>query len=239
MKENMELGELIFISVYMIIVVIGLIWFVWSLVKIYFLRFKLENHPILINLIEEKLKSICEKEGIHVYMKTYDELNQNVENEDNKAVGKYCYTLDEEYQKLANKIIASCNKLKTYENYKSSMYYEIIERATLPRILLCKEYVINRFGLGSYYSIYLHELGHHFAAKELKNNHSEIDADRYAHKIALKELPLFLQLTYHFNFKYQLGNTELSFFKKIQALLQFVIYLVKRKLGVKQFGITA
>ncbi len=224
----METAFFIYLILACGVLLVGLLIIGWISIEIYFLSFKLEKHPVLINLIETKLNAICEKEGIRVYNKTYDELNVGVENEMEKALGKYCYTLNAEYQNLINEFIESCNKLKMYGDIDSD---DDIEKRILPKILLCK----SRFGLSSYYSIWLHELGHHFAVKEMQDKHSEKDADRQAYQIAVKELPLFFQLIHDFNFDYSLNDTELPFIKKIVALSQYVLYLVKIKLKIKTF----
>lgn len=230
----MEITAVIFLYFFICLLFIGLFLMAWLSIDIYFLSFKLQKHPVLIDLIEKKLKTICENEGIRVYNISYEELNKNVENEEQMALGKYCYTLDKEYQQLINEYVNSCNKLNMLTDCDS--YDDDIKRRVLPKILLCKEYQVKLFGLCSYHSTYLHELGHHFAVKDMQDNHSEEDADRYAYQIVVKEFPLFFQLIYDFHFSYRLKNTELSFFKKLHALLLFLIYLVKNKLNIKQFN---
>jgi hypothetical protein len=215
--------ELIMFLFMICVILVALFLIGWLFIELYFLSFRLSKHPVLIDLIETKLKMICEREGIHVYNISYEELNKN---EDQKVLGKYCYTLDTEYQKLIDEYVKTCNKLNKLINCDS--YDDDIKKYFLPKILLCKEYQVRIFGLSSFYCTYLHELGHHLAIKKMRNQHNEIDADKYAHQIILNEFPLFFQLIYEFRF--QLKDAELSFIKKLQALLQFIMYMIKNKL---------
>jgi hypothetical protein len=227
----METITVILLVYFIGLLLIGLFLMAWMSIDLYFLCFKLKKHPVLIDLIETKLKTICEREGIHVYNISYEELNKNVEDENHKALGKYCYTLDIEHQKLIKEYVNSCNNLNRLIDGDS--YDDDIKKHVLPKILLCKEYHVKLFGLSSYYGTYLHELGHHFAVKEMQDKHDETDADRYAYQIVVKEFPLFFQLISDFNFSFRLENTELTFNRKVVALLQFLSYIIKNKLNIK------
>ena len=48
--------------------------------------------------------TICKEEDIRVYHKSYDELNVDVKNESDKAVGMYVYVSDHDFQLKTRKI---------------------------------------------------------------------------------------------------------------------------------------
>jgi hypothetical protein len=77
----------------------------------------------------------------------------------------------------------------------------------------------------SYFITYLHELGHHFAFKNM-GKHTERDADYYAYQIIKNEFPMFFRLIYDFRFK----NEKMSIKEKIVGMFQFLKYLITKKI---------
>jgi hypothetical protein len=208
-------------------------------VEVYFLRFRLERHPVLINMIEDVLDSICREEGIRVYYKSYEDLNKDCPEDKERALGKYVYTCDAEYQKAVDNALHDIENLEL--KYRKS-YPDICALAgvkcnskkedyVLPRILLCDEKLLT-LGLGSYYSTYFHELGHHFAAKLLKDNHTEKDADIQAVKLIQERLPQFLQAIPYFNFQYRIEHNFKLTQNKLKAYLEYLKYYVKNKKSI-------
>lgn len=208
-------------------------------VEIYFLRFKLERHPLLINVIEDVLDNVCREEGIRVFHKSHEDLNKDSLEDMEKVLGKYVYTVDAEYQKTVNAALHDIENLelkyrKSYPDICAMAGVEFKgskERFVLPRILLCDEKLLD-LGLGSYYSTYFHELGHHFAAKALGNNHTEEDADAYAVKLIQERLPNFLQAIPYFNFQYRVEHDFKLTRVKLNAYCEYLKYYIKNKKNI-------
>ena len=214
----------------------GIIAMWWLSLDIYFLMFPLQRHPVLRAMVQELAETICKEEGIRVYDKSFETLNADVENDGEKALGTYIYTLNPEYQQKVNESLQFIEELEL--KYKLP-YKEVCvllnakskcekEEFVLPRIYLCTERLM-KYGVGSYYGTYFHEIGHHFAAKTI-GKHTEDDANKIAHDIILECLPYYFQLIPDFNFKYRLDvKRELSFMEKIKAYRGYLKYYFKHK----------
>lgn len=173
--------------------------------RLYFLRFKFEEHPQLAQLVEDTLYKICDEEQIGVFVKSDEELNKDITDEKKKVCGHYVYIADKNYEAY-RKIIST---VKDYERRYNMPFKDICnklgndcdydeERFTYPRILICsKETHISK--LLGYYSTFFHELGHHFAAIEM-GEHNEDDANRYALKLVKERLPDFFVLIFEYSF---------------------------------------
>ena len=210
-----------------------LFMFAYLAVDTHFLCFKFEKHPKLIAMLETTAQDICKEEGIKVYNKSFQEVNKNREKGD-EAVGMYIYTLDEEYQQIMNKTLKEVQDMET----KYGMSYERLckvaghdstmtaEDFVLPKILLCKDSLLV-WGWSSYYSTYFHEIGHHFAAKEM-GKHTEEDADRYAYKIIRERLPIYFQLFYNWHFEYRL-KIYMKRKDVVAGYIGYLRYLTERK----------
>lgn len=85
--------------------------------------------------------------------------------------------------------------------------YEI--ELNYPRIML-SENTLKEFGLLSHYGTFLHELGHHFAVKELGSSHTEEDAERYGYNILKNNFPLVFQSIFYFHHKIRLESTGIE-----------------------------
>lgn len=205
-------------------------------IELYFLRFKIENHPVLRAMVDDVLDTICKEEDIRVYHKSYDELNVDIKNESDKAVGMYVYVSDHDYQLKTRKIYDDITHLeRKYRKPYKELCLEINEHNVrnadeyyFPRILLCADELL-KFGLGSYYSTYFHELGHHFAIKnnEIRN---EAIANKYGREIILKRLPFFFQLFSNFNFEFREGmEVNLTKKEKLKAYWGYFNYYIKNK----------
>jgi len=224
----MATKALIFVLIYFFIS-FGVI-FISERIFSYFLFFKLEKHPKIIEFIFKKLDEICKKEKIFVYDYSYNELNKDIENFVDLILGRYIYTYDNEYQEKINEYIDIINKLsKNDEEYKDySKTNKNFKSLVLPRIEICNAYDNERIKLGgmiSYFITYLHELGHHFAFKNM-GKHTERDADYYAYQIIKNEFPMFFRLIYDFRFK----NEKMSIKEKIVGMFQFLKYLITKKI---------
>jgi len=222
---------------------IGLIFLFLNLlrlsIELYFIRFELERHPILINIIEDVLDTICREEGIRVYHKSYEELNKNRTEEKEKAVGKYIYTCDAKYQKTVDNALRDIENLEL--KYKMS-YPDICALAgkecnygkeyyVLPRILLCDERLFAH-GLSAYYGTYFHELGHHFATKVLGDNHNEEDADIQGRILIKERLPILLQAIPYFNFEIRIEKDIKLTKTKVNAYWEYLKYYIKNKKSI-------
>lgn len=207
-------------------------------IDLYFLRFDIEKHPVLKKMVDDVTEKVCKEEGVKVLNVSYRELNEGETSENKMAVGRYVYTLDEDY---AIKSRESYVKAKEIENEYGRTYGEICkvlnidtENKTaddfyLPRILLSYDQ-LSLFGLNSYYGTYFHEIGHHFAAKEL-GEHTEDDANMYGHRTILENLPLMFQLIPEFNFNFRLNDTgfKLSKMQRMRALKEYLRYYIKHR----------
>lgn len=170
-------------------------------IDLYFMKFKMGKHPVLIKLVDDLLKSICYDEKITVFNKSFDELNKDVKDDNEKVVGTYVY----------------CSSV-------SSHYNKIY-----PRIYLCDDYLM-KLGIDHYHNTFFHEIGHHFAIKKIGREHDEEDANKIARQIILDKLPSLFQLIPNYSFEYIIDNVELSFRKKIIAYLDYLKYYKKHEL---------
>ena len=210
-----------------------LFMFAYLAVDTHFMCFKFEKHPKLLAMLETTAQDICKEEGIKVFNKPYNEVNKDREKGD-EVVGMYIYTLDEEYQQRMNKTLKEVQDLEN----KYGMPYERIckvagsdstvtkEDFILPKILLCKDSLL-KFGWGSYYSTFFHEIGHHFAAKEL-GKHTEEDADRYSHKLIKERLPVYFRLFFNWHFEYRL-KIYMNRKEMMAGYIGYLRYLTEKK----------
>lgn len=207
----------------------------WLTIDLYFLRFKIEDHPILITMVDDVFKKITEEEGIRVFYKTIDELNEGVIKEEEKALALYVHCKDEDIE-INKKFRQEIDELerKWHRPYKEIC--KIIGTDTkiredtfiLPRIILCKEQ-IQKFGLLSFYGTHFHELGHHFAIKA-NGDCTENAANIEGYKLVLKHLPYFFQLFTGITLRDRIGLPELTVREKLRAYYQYLIYLrIKNK----------
>lgn len=220
-----------------VLLLISLIFLYIIQFNIFILLFDFKKYPSLIEVLEKTAINICKKENISVFIKTYDELNINISNEDNKALGKYIYVTDVEYLNSLNKTLKQINDLekkyhKTYEeicklaNYESNI---IKEELHYPKILLCS--IEDRFyNIKYYYGTFFHEIGHHFSIK-LNNDNSEEGADAMAWDLIQTRLPNYFQLIYELYFTYKI-KSNLKGFRRLFAYLNFLRFLIKCKLVV-------
>ena len=209
----------------------------WIGLRIYFLKFKIEEHPILIAMIEDVLQRICKEEGIRVFHKTHEEINKGVTEKKEEAVGLYVHAKDAEHQKKYDDVRQVIEKLekKWKLPYKelciiAGVEYNVEEDSyVLPKILLCKEKAEKYGGLLSYYSTYFHEIGHHFAIKA-NGDRSEEAADLIGYKLVHENLPFFFQIFPYINFHYRLKKDDLTTKELLKAYFQYWQYLrIKNK----------
>lgn len=115
----MATKALIFVLIYFFIS-FGVI-FISERIFSYFLFFKLEKHPKIIEFIFKKLDEICKKEKIFVYDYSYNELNKDIENFDDLILGRYIYIhmIMNIKKRLMNILILLINYRKTMKNIKT------------------------------------------------------------------------------------------------------------------------
>jgi hypothetical protein len=228
------------INVWLIILLILFVFVLLAIMmlklEVSFIFYKYKKHPLIMKLLQDTLDRICTEEGITVLYKSSKEINKKTPNEDDWAIGKYIYIHDANmgtHTKVLEEYIESRRKIEeyysiTFEEYckRNNEKYVPIEEYKYPRILLTDTLRLN--DMGSYYSTFFHELGHHFAVKEKGSDHDEKDADRYAHMLIMKELPYFFQLFYDFRDRFI--DKELNFFQRIPAYYKYFNYLVKEKI---------
>jgi hypothetical protein len=232
----METFELIILLVFGSILFLAFIYVGKISLELLFMRISLNNHPVLKALVDDVLDNICKEEGIKMFHKAYDELNAGVEDEKKKALGMYVYTLNMEHQISIRRTYLEVVDLEKKYN---KTYKEICEEAGiettataedfyLPRILLCPDALL-KFGANNYYGTYFHELGHHFAVKEI-GKHTEEDANKYGRKIILERLPFFFQLFPEFSFEFREGiDFELSMKETLRAYWGYLKYYLKNR----------
>lgn len=205
-------------------------------VEMHFLKFKIENHPVLTKMVENVLYNICEQEGIKVFHKSYEEININ-RTKENAAVGMYIYTTDGEYQQTVNKCLREIESMEKeyhlpYKNICALVgHNSTVEKEdfVLPKILLAQD-SLKAFGLTSYYDTFFHELGHHFAVKEI-GVHDETDADRYGAMLARKYLPSYFFLFHSFAYRFTKDGNGLTTKEKFKAYYEYLLYLKNNKNG--------
>ena len=219
----------------LLIILLGLVIFVpisivgWGLdADIYFLSFKLEDHPKILKLLEDTLYKICDEEGVKVFNRDFLELNEGVDDPNERAVGRYIYTTNPTHQERCNNAVREIEELernhKTPVEKLSVVEQKIIaqkESLTIPRIELCKEYQFKNYGQISYFGTFFHELGHHFAAKTI-GEHNEEDADKCALHLIQTRLPRFYQLFMTWHFEYRIaGHKGLTRREKILGYIDY------------------
>lgn len=222
-------GIVIYISLSAIVVVLSAC--LWLRIELYFLRFKLENHPILILMVEDVLEKIRKEYDILVIRKTYEEMNKGITNENEKALGFYIYASNSNSLKRNKETL---RKIDDIEKEWKKSFRELCklvgsecggdrEDFVIPRIELCTDEV-KMYGLASYYSTYFHELGHHISTIT-KNDHSDEAADAIAYQLVYDNLPYFFQLIPIINFHYRVKKPELTLMERLHAYYQFLSYL--------------
>lgn len=229
--------ETITICIILGIIIIGLgiggLMIVFIDIDLYFLNFNFNNHPKLLMILENTLQNICDEEGIKVFHKTYEEININVTDENKKSLGKYIYSINQEYQQTLDKLLVDIEELEikykmSYKELCEFVGYKTVgnkENFILPRILLC-DIELKKLGIGSYYYTFFHELGHHFAIKTMGMEHSENDADKYGYMLMMQRLPYYFQLFFYFRDKSD--KEELTGKEKLKGYISYLKYLIKK-----------
>lgn len=172
--------------------------------ELFFLKFDLNKHPKILKLLEDTVNTIVSEENITVFNKDFKEINKNEPDQNKWAVGQYIYTNDADYKERNDEFVCKIREFeKRHHDYET--FAIEAEEHTIPRIVLCKDYEINTFGIAFHYATFLHELGHHFANKNM-GAHNEDDANRYANELVLARLPRFYQLfiSWHFTHEFDL-----------------------------------
>jgi hypothetical protein len=203
-------------------------------IDLYFLNLKIEKHPKLLAIIENTLQKICDEEGIKFFHKTFEEINANTPENNDKVVGRYVYTIDQEYQQKINKSLAEIEVLETkykmpYKKLCAFVGYETPidkENYVLPRIQLCDD-ELKKYGMISYYTTFFHELGHHFAVKEIGSEHNENDANIIGDRLINQRLPYYFRL--FFGLRCRLEKDELTWKEKLVSYIGYLKYLKTEK----------
>lgn len=220
----------------------GVVFIIWATtllpltLDLYFMAFKLEKHPKLLEMLEDVAHTICREENIGVFHEDYKVMNGDRVKGD-EALGLYYYTENHKYQENLNASLATIEEMEAEYNKPYEVVCKIVGHKTkttkadyiLPRIILCNS--LRDFGLTSYFSTFFHEIGHHFAVKDLGSEHDEKDADYYARKIMMEKLPNYVQLIYTFQYNYRLNEKLLKGKTKMLAYVSFFKYLLTRKVS--------
>lgn len=206
--------------------------------SLYFLRLKLENHPLLIQKVEKVLNDICTAENIAVFHVPYEVLNEGVNEPKSKAIGRYVYSTDlEKTLKTIEEIKADMRamELKHGKPYNTLCIEAGLtppdeKRLHMPRILLTGE--MEKYGgLEYYFGTYFHELGHHFVVKNIGAtvDHTEEDADKYAAELVKNHLPHYFLFFFSFAYRFKLTGISLTKKEKIKAFIEFLGYLKEKR----------
>lgn len=227
-------GFVLFLTVGMLLVCFGALIIIK--IEMYFLHFDIEKHPLLIQKINNVLETICKEQGITVFQVSYDELNENQPDPNKRAVGKYIYSTDPDYNKNIKEILADVLEIerkygKPYHVLCQEVGVKIVrkERFVIPRIMMCADLEHFSNSLCSYYGTYFHELGHHFAHIELgEDGNTEEAADRCAGKLVKQYLPLYFLLFFRFGYWFREYGATLNWKENIKAHIQFLFYLKEK-----------
>ena len=84
----------------------------WLGLSIYFMKFRIEGHPMLIMMVEDVLERLGKEENVPVFYKTYEELNKNETNEKEKAVGMYVHSASAEHQKKCDDALQEIRQME-------------------------------------------------------------------------------------------------------------------------------
>ena len=216
-----------------LVLVVLFLFIVYFESTMYFSLLNFEKNPMIMKIIDNILTQICIEENVPVFYKTMDELNSDDEDKKNEAVGKYYYFTSDKTE-LAEQCKSTILQMIELEKKYGESYAEICIKYgykpyekdifTYPRIEIAKDYLCSESsglsGHKSFYSTWLHELGHHFAVKDMGKEHNEDDANRYAKEIIINRLPSYFKLMYEFYY-----DIELSFTDRIVAI--YTYYKIK------------
>jgi len=225
----------------MLLVAVGMI--IWLSIDIYFSRFKIEKHPVLVAMVEKALHDITSREKIHVFNKSFEDINVDKVDRDKWALGMYIHINSKRQQKRAAKTLVEILALETEHNMSYRELAKLNGHETeitaedfmFPKILLAQDKLM-KWGLIDYYGTYFHEIGHHFAVKTVGNNHTELDANQCGHQIILENLPYFFQSFSEFNYEYRANMKKLSRGEKLKAYCGYLVYYIKnRKTIIKKW----
>ena len=225
----MEIIGIIIVVFYLFFLLVSLIYLKLSFK---FLSFKLEKHPILVETINSTLENICTTENIKVFNKKSAVMNEGVD-KSNEAAGKYHYSTCQKKLKKLNAGLKNIEKIEAEYNMPIDDVVKLVgyegnlkkEEFILPRISLAQDFLMD-LGLKYYYETFFHELGHHFAIKELGVEHTEEDANRYAEILKNKHFPQYFKL-----FLFVYSRIDLTPIEEIKLFLQyFYFYYLKSKI---------
>lgn len=215
---------IILFSTLLISFLIGLFTFNLDLL---FLGFKIEKHPYLKKLLEDKLNNKVKEYNLKVFVIPFEELNEGTNNVNELALGKYIWTTDEELLESANEILS---KVSDFENHygpinehrtKEGLDLLIKRKYFYPRIELADQSEKRSFDKLYFYKTFAHEIGHHVAITK-NNDNTEKGADDVARDI-IRELPNYFQCIFWYLF-------DLNPKKKLLYKWQFFTqYYFKRK----------
>lgn len=224
----MNIDGNIIINIYLIATIIIV---VILLIKLYFLGFRLKNHPQLIKLLDDTIEKICKLNNIDVYYLTEHDIIQYKIVEKVNFIGLY-----RSYKNIdsANYFNEKLNKLR--QDYGDVINNDIIMnylrlQYKLPQIIINID-EINVDKPETYYYVLFHELGHHYARlNELSD--SEDDADLMGYMLVKKYLPKYFQLFYYFTSYFTINNNmsiddNLSIPEKIIAIIEFLKVSIKK-----------
>ena len=203
---------------------------VYLIVSLFYMQFKIEKYPKLVKIINDVVDDILKTEKIHLFLKSYEELNEGLEEEEH-VVGRYVFILDDKRQQELNEILLKVESLEKQYKMPLDKMNTLTgnnlnkEDFAFPHILLL-ETLKDNSGLKWHYHTMFHELGHHFAIKDLKDKQTEQDADKYGKKIIKEKLPLFCYYIIPFREK---GIRGLSLKEHIKANIQFLRFYTNRK----------
>jgi hypothetical protein len=207
-------------------------------VDLHFLSLKLDDHPLLIQKLDDVVKFICEKEKLKVFHIPYDVMNEKVDDPDKKAIGKYVYsTSPNDYKKTLAEVQADIQETekkygRSYDELCISAGVKPIrkERFYIPRIMMCEEN--EKYGSAeSYYGTLFHELGHHFVVKKIGaiEEHDEKDADKSAAELIKEYLPHYYLLFFWFGYRFRETGVTLTSREKFKAIIKFLLFLRKER----------
>lgn len=156
---------------------------------------EISKNTFLLEYVIKKAHELAEKEGVKIFNVSFDEMNEDEKNDDNKAVGRFI-----SLSKNSNYL--QVNNFK-HQMIKSNFYKkDYIDRVTTyPRIELSEK---------ADDMVIIHELGHYFLYKR-NLPQTEKDANRFIKEFFETYLPPFFKWIFQIDIKIRYGSKEFGY----------------------------
>ena len=227
----MIIGIITYLGIVALVLLCSYVWLRWLKIEIYFLKLKLEDHPILIKMVDDVLEGIRSGYDIPVFYKSFAELNKNYTEKKDMALGLYIHSKNPDHVEKSRNALKEIDEFEKKWNKPFRQICKLVgadgvadrEDFIIPRIELCTD-ESKKYGLCSFYATYFHELGHHIAIITADDS-SEEAADAIGNQLVYDKLPFFFQLMPIISFRYRVNKPNLTTIERLRAYYQFWQYL--------------